>query len=175
LDADVIAIADITKNLQFSESLPYHAMGIEKFESWFRASANALQIDFAGLVQDHIQYAMGVTPEFLWSKTVASMLAHLETLAGNPAWGRHLMGYFKDYDSTWTEYSLYWIWYIYNDKQLSTHYRTNLYQFVESAEFAGQKLLESPTCLFAVLQSTKLTIADCGEIYNALNGQTTAS
>jgi hypothetical protein len=168
LDADVVATADITEKLTSTNALPYHAMGIAKFEGWFRASAMALQIDFDTLDPVSIKYAMGVTPEFLWSKKVASMLSHLERLAGSPDWGPYLMGYFKDYSSTWTEYSLYWIWHIHTADPLTPHYRADLYQFFENADHISEDIIGSASSLFAVLQSTKLTLADCRPVYEAL-------
>jgi hypothetical protein len=168
LDADVIATADITTKMPSTKALPYHAMGIAKFEGWFRASAMALQIDFDSLDPVSIKYAMGVTPEFLWSKTVATMLAHLEKLAGAPDWAPYLMRYFKDYSSTWTEYSLYWIWHIHTADPLTPHYRGDLYKFFESADHINEDIVVSASTLFAVLQSTKLTLADCRPVYEAL-------
>lgn len=167
LDADVVATQPVKRGDISLDAVPYEVIGVDSFHGWFKASAAALQIDQQTM---HPRYraGMGVTPEFIAKEVMSSLVARLRELAGDGAWGPYLMRFFKDFDNTWTEYSLYWTWYA-ADTALRVKYRPGrLYTFVGTAAEVRPDLFRRPEAMFAVLQSGKLSLADCEPAYREI-------
>ena len=167
LDADVVATQPVKPDDLSLDAVPYEVIGVDSFPGWFVASAAALRID-RQTIHPRYQAGMGVTPEFLAREVVASLIERLRELAGDGAWGPYLMRFFSDYDNTWTEYSLYWTWYAAHPA-FRAHYRPGrVYTFVGTASEVQPGLFRRPEAMFAVLQSGKLSLADCEPAYREI-------
>jgi hypothetical protein len=164
LDSDVIASRPVPFEQLSNGVLPYQQLGIRQFYNWFRTSALALQVDISRLPANALNNAMGVTPEFLSRPILHEMLERLRLLSEND-WAKYLMKYQKNYEHTWTEYTLYWIWYSFCARELPIHVPTSLYRFIEDKADVSATLEAYDMAPFVVLQSTKLSLKDCRDIY----------
>jgi hypothetical protein len=168
LDADVVALRPCPAEILDGRAIPYQKMGVTTFRGWFATSALALGTDIQSFTENELGNAMGVTPEFLSPTVVRGLIAQLRKVSGRQEWGRFLMSQTKDYTDTWTEYSLYWIWYLRAPNREVEYQFVKLYCFVEDKELLGN-LRENNDAYFAVLQSTKLTVDDCGAVYSSFS------
>jgi hypothetical protein len=167
LDADVIALRSCPVDLFAEGKIPYQNMGAGRFRGWFEASAAALGIDFQSITEAQINNFMGVTPEFLSTRTVRSLVNKLCVVASHAHWGRYLMQHTKDYAQTWTEYSLYWLWHMHMPDTDVTYIPSKIYQFVDEPDKL-RDLISGSSAYFAVLQSTKLSVDDCSPLYDEI-------
>jgi hypothetical protein len=168
LDADIVAVNDVAASKIRPSALPYQNMGTEKFRGWFEASATALGLQFEMLDRDLIKNAMGVTPEFLSKKVLNGLIVRLRERSGDGSWGPYLMRHFKDYDHTWTEFSLYWVWYAHSKELSVRHVPGKVYRFLEKPSDLRPGLVGTGDIMFLVLQGTMLNLADCEVVYREL-------
>jgi Family of unknown function (DUF6492) len=166
LDADVIALRSCPVDLLAEGKIPYQKMGAGRFRAWFEASAAALGIDFESITESQLGNFMGVTPEFLSTRTVRSLVNKLCFVAPHAHWGRYLMQHTKGYAQTWTEYSLYWLWHMRMPDTDVTYIPSKIYHFVDEPDKFRD--LTSTSAYFAVLQSTKLSVDECGPLYDKI-------
>jgi hypothetical protein len=127
-----------------------------------------LGLDLAALEKGSLDLAMGVTPEFLSKDVLSGLVAELARRSPDGAWGPYLMSFFKDYEHTWTEFSLYWLWYLTSEAARVRHIPGNVYRFLESPASVQPELISAADSMFLVLQGTKLSLADCEPIYQAI-------
>jgi hypothetical protein len=165
LDADVVALRPCPAEVLDGGAIPYQKMGVKTFRGWFATSALALGMDIESFTDGELGNAMGVTPEFLSPATVRGLIEQLRKVSGRQEWGRFLMSHTKDYVDTWTEYSLYWIWYLRAPSRDVEYKYDNIYCFIQSTDNLDNDIATCNT-FFAVLQSTKLTVDDCASAYS---------
>ena len=165
LDADVVAVNPISADALRSGPVPYQQMGTTQFRRWFDTSARALGVEFSMFTELQLKNVMGVTPEFLSPSVTRGLIARLESLATPEAWGTYLMSFVGDFDNTWTEYSMYWLYYLTLDKPDPQYKTYRLYRFIEDTDKLDTFLADTPQP-FAVLQSTKLTTDQCQRVYD---------
>lgn len=168
LDADVIAIRRIFPKEIKRDAVPYQKMGAATFRGWFQQSAAALGVDFKNLEETIAQDGMGVTPEFVSPEVVRSLISKLSICAKSSDWGPYLMGFFQNYEYTWTEFSLYWIWYKSGGQSEIKHVPADLYRFIQTPEEINRYLVSTTNSWFLVLHATKLTVEDCRPVYDTL-------
>ena len=171
LDADVIASKKIAAADIQLERLPYQ-VGASEFRGWFEASAAALGIDLTELETFDLAHPMAVTPEFLSRAVVSALLAHLRQRAGGSQWGPYLMQFSQDYDHTWTEFTLYWVWYASRKSAFAAkHVARQLYLFFDDSRRVRSDVIPTQNALFIVLQATKLNVEACEPIYAAITSR----
>lgn len=169
LDSDIVALRPLAELNLPRPPWPYQPMGTERFRGWFMTSASVIGKTLDDFDPGQLSKAMGVTPEFLNPKIVRDLIAYLAAKPQSRGWGSTLMESFQDYDRTWTEYSLYWLWYISHEEYAGQYKPTVIYRFIETEDAVRTDIFDNPQTFFAVLQSTKITTAMAQPVYDFLH------
>jgi hypothetical protein len=162
LDSDIFLIAPLDGSVLREGRAPLLTEPVAAHPGWWEASARALGLDPAQLPL-RADGAFGVTPSFLRTAVVNSLLDRLQALAAPEDWPDYLCGLANNGNTTWTEYSLYWTHLLATTDPESLYYARPVYLYSHYPWHLGRTIIAEPARyeqLFAILQSIHVTAAD---------------
>jgi len=157
LDADVFLIKPLNESVFQDGLAPAHYEPVSAHPGWWEASAKTLDFELTAKAFNEAQ-AFGVTPAFLKTGIVWSMLDRLDTLSGGD-WVQYLCARTSLQNNCWTEYSLYWTYLINKHTPETLYYGHPLYLYSHYTWHANRTLADRSMSYpqnFCILQSSQI-------------------